>query len=259
MLNSTTTLSGTPRSPVHSTSRRKRERLRLELPVRVRLQTSPDECYEEITRLLDVTPLGARFSLARKVNRGCLLQLTMNLPRRLRFFDQAEDQYRVWAMVRNTRPFVRQDTGRLRFECGVAFVGKQPPQSYFKDPTKCYMPRPAPGETQTQVETQANCQTGTQRCEDTRLHLPLEVTVELFDELGEPVGREETVTENISRRGAAVPSTLLAKRGMYVRLTSHRQQITVLAAVRASRVGADLVPRIHLEFLDCEWPLDGVG
>jgi len=183
----------------------------------------------------------------------------MTLPRSLRSFDQAEDQYRVWAMMRNTRPFVRQDTGRLRFECGVAFVGKHPPQGYFKDPTKCYMPRPASGEPQIQVETRTGSQARPQRCEDTRLHLPLEVMVELFDELGERVGREETVTENISLRGAAAPSTLPAKRGMYVRLTSHRQQITVLAAVRASRVGADLVPRIHLEFLDCEWPIDGVG
>jgi hypothetical protein len=66
------------------------------------------------------------------------------------------------------------------------------------------------------------------------------------------------VTENISRRGAAVWTTLKVDRGRFVRLTSADSGLSVIAAVRAARTGPDGIPRLHLEFIDRQWPLEGL-
>jgi hypothetical protein len=94
---------------------------------------------------------------------------------------------------------------------------------------------------------------------ETRLSLPIEVTVELYDAQWNITAREETVTENISRRGAAVYTSLHAERGSYVRLTSTRYATSAFAIVRAHRTGSDGIPRLHLEFMDQEWPLEEFG
>jgi hypothetical protein len=86
--------------------------------------------------------------------------------------------------------------------------------------------------------------------------MPVEVTVEVFDEKGQISQRETTVTENISRRGAAVFTTLNVASGRFVKLTSNQYQLSILAAVRGRRVGTDGIPRLHLEFVGQEWPLN---
>ena len=80
--------------------------------------------------------------------------------------------------------------------------------------------------------------------------------IEVLDEKGQVGAKETTVTENISRRGAAVFTTLDITRGRFVRVTSVQYQIAVIAAVRARRVGANGIPRLHLEFVDKRWPLE---
>jgi PilZ domain len=97
-----------------------------------------------------------------------------------------------------------------------------------------------------------------ERTVETRLVMPLDVLIEAFDERGDPVVREQTVTENISRRGACIWTTLDLERGRFVRLTSRAQGLSVMAAVRARRAGADGITRLHLEFIDREWPLEGI-
>ena len=65
-----------------------------------------------MTRLIDVTPFGARFRLMRPFDIGRLLQLTLKMPHQLRVFDHVEDQYRVWSIVRNARLLEQKDTKR---------------------------------------------------------------------------------------------------------------------------------------------------
>ncbi len=83
--------------------KRIRERLELQLPVRVQCRETSDFEWVEITRLINVTPFGAGFTLKRPIEKGRLLQMTIPMPRQLRVFDHVEDQYRVWALVRYVR------------------------------------------------------------------------------------------------------------------------------------------------------------
>ncbi len=243
-------------------SRRMRERLELSLPARVQCRESEDYEWVELTRLLDVTPFGARFSIARPTEGGRLLHLTLPMPRQLRCFDHVEQQYRVWALVRNVKPLAQTDKDKMpRFEIGVAFIGKHPPASFHTDPTKRY--EVATSATQSgmwDVREPQDASKTYQRTDaprpETRHAMAIDVTVEVFDEKGAITTSEITVTENISRRGAAVFTTLEVARGRFVRLTSSRYQISVVAVVRARRLGPDNIPRLHLEFVDRQWPLD---
>ena len=56
---------------------------------------------------------------------------------------------------------------------------------------------------------------------------------------------------------AAFPK-LRESRGRFVRVTNMETGQALVAAVRAARTGPDGIPRLHLEFVDGEWPLEGI-
>jgi hypothetical protein len=240
---------------------RVRERIKLALPVRVHCRESAGHEWTEMSRLIDVTPFGARFPLTHPTERGRLLHLTLPMPRQLRCFDHIEDQYRVWALVchLSARPeFEGEAAGGVRYEVGVAFTGKHPPASYVKDPSTLYEADQTLGENNLWRLKEVERKTTAHRSEQTRLQMAVNVHLEVFDEEGRVTADEQTVTENISRRGAAVWTTLPLERGRFVRLTSLSQGLSLMAAVRARRAGADGITRLHLEFIDREWPLEGL-
>jgi hypothetical protein len=246
-------------------SKRIRERLELQLPVRVYCRESLDQEWVEMTRLSDVTPFGTRFVIAHPVEIGRLLHLTLPMPRQLRCFDHVEDQYRVWSLIRHTRGLPSQTGSSLpRFEVGVAFIGKRAPASYDFDPTKRYEVATSPTEAglwslqEQSAETAAEHVPSSEPRPETRHNIPVEVVLEAFDEKGQVSATEQTVTENISRRGAAIFTTLNLARGRFVRVTSAQYQISVLAVVRGNRAGADKITRLHVEFMGQQWPLEGV-
>ncbi len=248
-------------------SQRLRERKSLTIPVRVRGRESTTHEWMEVTHVQDVTAFGARFSLMHPTEPGRVLHLTLPMPRQLRSYDWSEDQYQVWTLVRHVHlvtptPTIQSTptpTTLPQFEIGVAFIGARPPGQYERDPSRRY-----------QVATLAESGMWTvreiapppnpkgPRADDTRLTLMTEVVIELFNETGQIVASENTVSENISRRGAAVYTQMRVELGRFVRLSSSRDKVSRLAAVRACRPGPDGVYRMHLEFLDGTWPLDGI-
>ena len=242
-------------------SKRLRERIKLALPVRVNCRESSGHGWVEMSRLIDVTPFGARFALTRPTERGRLLHLMLPMPRQLRCFDHVEDQYRVWALVRNVTLRTQFGAGgdelTVQYEVGVAFTGKNPPASYVREPATLYDVEAISEDNMWKLR-EVEPAPAASRSEQTRLQLALPVRVEVFDEGGRVCMTEQTVTENISPRGAAVWTTLEVERGRFVRLTSDESGLSVVAAVRAARTGPDGIPRLHLEFIDRRWPLEGI-
>lgn len=239
------------------TSKRIRERLELRLPVRVQCRETPDFEWMEMTRLIDVTPFGAGFTLKHAIEKGRLLHLTIPLPRQLRVFDHIEDQYKVWALVRYVRPLPPEADKEPVFEVGVAFVGKRPPRSFQADPAKRYEVASSPTEMGLAEDSDQMLRplpSASQR-EFTRHSIPVDVLLEILDEKGLVAQSENTVTENISPKGATLFTSMAIPEGRFVRLHSQQYQVTVFAAVRSSSKGADGVSRIHVEFIDRQWPL----
>jgi hypothetical protein len=231
--------------------KRIRERLALHLPVRVQGRETPDFEWTEITRLANVTPFGAGFRLKRPTEKGRLLFMTIPMPRQLRVFDHVEDQYRIWAIVRYMKSSVTE-TGTV-FDVGVAFIGKKPPASFEKEPWKRY------DISTTAFEALAPADEILTPLREQRVHtrygIAVDMRVELLDIGGQVVMSEHTVTEEISSGGATIFTTLEIPEGRFIRLTSEQQGITTHAAIRSRSTGADGVPRIHVEFIDREWPL----
>ena len=235
--------------------KRIRERLELKLPVRVRCRETVDLEWSEVTRLVDVTPFGAGFTLKRPIERGRLVHMTIPMPRQLRVFDHVEDQYRVWAVIRYVRPLPAVD-GKPRFEVGVAFIGKQPPRSYLADPSRRYdVGKTKPGELPTIEEWVPTELIASGERYATRHNIPVDMLVETLNESGTVEASEHTVTENISQKGAAIYTTLSLPAGRFIRLSSEQFKLSVYAAVRGSSMGPTGVMRIHVEFIDREWPL----
>ena len=240
------------------TWKRIRERLELQLPVRVKCRETPDFEWVEITRLTNVTPFGAGFTLKRPVDIGRLVHMTIPMPRQLRVFDHVEDQYRVWALVRYVRSVTEKNVPGPLFEIGVAFVGKRAPRSYEADPTKRFTIASSVTEMRKLTEDPDEIVgplTDSDKRVFTRHKIAVDMLLETLNEKGEVDHSEESVTEDISRQGATVFSSLSIPVGRFIRLTSKQFQLTVYAAVRSCSTGADGVTRIHLEFIDREWPL----
>jgi hypothetical protein len=236
--------------------KRIRERLELKLPVRVHCRETPDFEWVEITRLFDVTPFGAGFTLKHPIEKGRLLHMTIPMPRQLRVFDHVEDQYKVWALVRYMRPLSPAADKAPAFEVGVAFVGKRPPKSYEEDPSKRYEIARTATETVLVEDTdQVEASPSASQRTYTRHSIPVDILMEILDEKGVVAQSENTVTEDISLRGATLFTSLEIPKGRFVRLHSQQYNLTVFAAVRSSSKGADGIGRIHVEFIDREWPL----
>ena len=241
-------------------SKRIRERIELALPVRVEGRESLDHQWAEVSRLVDVTPFGARLRLKRPTETGRLLRLTLPMPRLLRCFDHVEDQYRVWSLVRNVKLLDPGSEKGALVEIGVAFVGKRPPRSFETDPSRRYEIAKSITELGlwTIVEESGELLTEvpeTDKRKDTRHNIPLEVLIEVFSTDGSFSQSENTVTENISRRGAAIFTTLDLSPGRFIRLSSPQYQSALLAVVRDRHIAADGIARLHLEFVGSEWPL----
>ena len=229
-----------------------RERLALHLPVRIHCREGTDFEWTEMTRLTNVTPFGAAFTLTRPTERGRLLHMTIPMPRQLRVFDHVEDQYRIWAIVRHLQS-KNTDKG-LRFAVGVAFIGKRAPASYETQPWKRYEITFGAPENLPDIDETSRSRSVDER-EHTRHHMAVDMCMEVMDPTGAIAASEQTVTENISARGATIFTALEVPVGRFIRLTSDQYRTTAYAAIRARSTGADGVARIHVEFVDKQWPL----
>lgn len=239
---------------------RRIRRINLPLPIRIEHSVAKGNSMNEITRLIDVSAFGAGFNLQHPIKRGRLVQMTIPLSRQLRNYDYLEPQYKVWGLVRHCIPV--RDKKEERYAIGTAFIGKHPPNSYHDDPAKLYeishreesnfwnvVEAPA-------VPDESNLPAADRR--HTRHQIPIGITLELLDDIGNSIAKETTVTENISLGGASVFTGLNADLGSFLRLTSEQYKVIITAIVRGRRNGRDGIPRLHIEFFDRYFPLEGI-
>ena len=221
-----------------------------------------DESWSEVTRLLDVDPRGATFSLSRCPELGQLLRLK---PQGRQTHGQAEgDDDAIWALVwALTQTGGEAARGRrrdpARHVASVIFFGNDVPRSFADSSRESFgYVAEEEGIFRLRRESVADQDDGASvnRRRESRIHLPVEVTAEALDDEGQVVSREVAVTENISRHGAALRTTLQLPLSSRVRLTCEQYDLAVHTIVRACHTGPDHIGRLHLEFLDGSWPID---
>ncbi len=250
-------------NPSINSNTRRSDRISLPLPILVESKNSSENSWSESTRLKTVTTFGAGFEVQNKVSVGQVLHLTTAFPTKLRCYDYFESQYNVWALVRHCNLRMEQNLAKP-YSVGVAFLGKSPPSGYFQNPTQLYSINQfcknglcVAGEAQLNSPLTYPQKFSPQK--HPRYDIPFEVFIETLDEKRNPLDREYTVTDNVSLGGASVKTLLTTRVGGYVRVSCLGKNVSLLAAVRNYRMGADGVPRLHLEFIDRQFPLEGIG
>ncbi|HXG82583.1 MAG TPA: PilZ domain-containing protein [Pyrinomonadaceae bacterium] len=237
-------------------------RVSLTLPVRIEAHVNQTVSWNEITRLSDVSAFGAGFNLNHPLKRGRLVQMTIPLPRKLRCYDFTESQYKVWGLVRSCVSKSNSAAASENHSVGVAFIGRNPPKSFFDDPAKLYeISHRNDGQLWHIVEAPDNPDERhlpKQLRRHTRFPLPTTIIIETLDEEGRATASENTVTENISLSGAAVFSMLNVEKGSFVRVKSEQYNTSIISVVRGKHLGSDHIPRLHLEFIDRFFPLEGI-
>ncbi len=232
---------------------RQAERVVLSLPIRVEAHDIQNKVWREISHLESVSNIGAGFYLSRLFEVGQLLCLTMPLEKNLRRYDHDQEQYSVWGIVRHCHRTLKNRFSV--YHLGVAFIGQQPPFSYRKNPSTIYK--------LCEIKEDGFWEI----CEDSqppstrrqpRYPIPIDVYIAVCDANETIIAHEKTVTENISEGGASVFSALQLNIGDTVKVIKQHGSFSAEAIVRNRRVGEDNLPRLHLEFVNVRFPLEGI-
>ena len=238
---------------------------RLALPARVRWRADGGEERAEATELTNFSPAGATLTLGAQPELGQLLCVTLTGPRPSALDEQSDDLRSLWGLVWATARQGEDETAggdgvAGQHQVSVIFVGDIPVSA--DDDAAAQFAYLAEDDGRFRIqrlsEHVGESSRRVYRRKESRLSVPVELTIEVLGENGSVVRREQTVTENISRGGAAVWTSLDASPGQFVRLESQRHGVCATAVVRARRAGADGITRLHLEFLDCQWPLEKI-
>jgi hypothetical protein len=215
------------------------------------------ESWSEVTRLLDVDPRGAMLSLSRCPEVGQLLRLR---PRDSSVWGVPADDDGIWSLVwAVAQPGVRAPLARrARHVASVIFFGNDVPRSFAEGGAEIFRyVAEEEGVFRLQRAARGAAEVGaSDGRRESRIYLPVEVTVEVLDAGGNVAASEFAVTENVSRRGAALRTTVQLPPGSRVRLKCERYDLALPAVVRASRVGEDKIGRLHVEFVEGFWPID---
>lgn len=246
---------------ISAAEKRRISRMNMSLPLRVEGYINTVEKWEEISRLRDVSAFGVGFNLKRPVKRGRLVKMTIPLPRKLRCYDFSEAQYMIWGIVRRCVA-IGLNTQSESYAIGIAFIGKHPPNSYFDDPAKIYEISSREDKGFWQLMEAPKMPDESHLPKDYRRHsrypIPVALTLELLDENRRVIASENSVTENISLSGASVFCSLPIEVGSFIRVKSEQYNASIIAIVRGKRLGSDNIPRMHLEFIDRFFPLEGI-
>ena len=250
-------------STVTNEDNRRIQRYPLALPARVEVKVDNKLGWNEITRLEDISAFGAGFKLKRPVKRGRLLVVSVPMPRQLRCYDYLEPQYRIWGLVRRCVPLTDNNGGVAHsYALGVAFIGKNPPGTYADNPSKLYdLATREDGGLWQLVEADNNSDETDLPVylrRHTRFAIPESLLLEMLDENGDVAASEVSVTENISLGGAAVFTSFNIEPGAFLRVRSERHDLSIISIVRGKHRGQDGIIRLHLEFVDHMFPLDGI-
>ena len=207
--------------------------------------------WREVPHLISVSATGSSFYLPRECEVGTLVSLTVPLPVHMRWYDFDKESYRVWGLIQHCEP-VTADADPSRFHVGVAFIGKNCPDSYRADSRQHYRIAGVDDDGMWRIE---EMKIPFKKRSDVRFWRPIDLYLALVDTRDGSVGGERTFAENVSRGGATVFTTLNVDVGDRVKFISTKYDFSGLAVVCGRREGTDHRVRLHLQFIENMFPV----
>ena len=238
----------------HSSAGHRRALRKLNLPPAtnfvVKGKDSKLRPWSESAKLESLSGSGAGFLISEECLVGRLVSLILPMPKHLRRYDADKRLYRVWGLVQYC--YKAADDSAAGFHAGVAFIGKDAPESYVKDPMHSYRVCGVDRNGLWKIEELEN---PFKQRSSVRYRNSLEVSIYQLDENQRSIAGEQTVTENISESGALVFSDLRLSVGDSVKFQSNSPAFSSICIVRHRRIGLDDRMRLHLEFVDNSFPV----
>jgi hypothetical protein len=206
--------------------------------------------WSETAEVTSLSTSGAGLFMKAECPVGRLVALMMPMPLHLRRYDQDKRLYRVWGLVQYC--YEAGGDEQAGFHAGVALIGKDAPSSYGRNPMTSYR---VCGMDKNGLWKIEELETSFKQRASTRYWNSLDVSLYQLDDEQHSIAAENTVTENISETGALVFSELRVSVGDRIKLQSNSPPFSSLSIVRHRRLGADDRHRIHLEFVENNFPI----
>jgi len=217
----------------------------------VKVKEDKENSWKEVADVISISTSGAGFFLPRPCEVGRLVSLMMPLPPHLRCYDHDKDLYRVWGLVQHCYKASEED--KNGYQVGVAFVGKNAPESYSIDPQTSYR---ISGMDEFGLWKVTETNGAFKKRQHMRYRTAIDLYLALIDKKKDAIGGEKTITENISRSGAAVLTTLDINVGDRVKFISEEYDFSGLAVVCNRQEGSDKIMRLHLQFVESMFPVN---
>lgn len=217
----------------------------------VKAKDKDRQLWKEVADLISVSATGSSFNLPRACQVGTLVSLMVPLPVHMRCYDYDKEFYKVWGLVQHCESVSADQPDN--FHVGVAFIGKKPPEAYRSNPQSTYRISGVDDSGMWKVTESA---TPFKKRSDVRFWRPIDLYLALIDTQDGSIGGERTTAENVSRSGAAVFTTLDVGIGDRVKFICAEYDFSGLAVVCHRQVGEDDRTRLHLNFVETNFPVE---
>ncbi|MFL6374735.1 MAG: PilZ domain-containing protein [Pyrinomonadaceae bacterium] len=219
----------------------------------VHFKESAESNWREVIDVNTVSRNGAALILPRPIPIGRLVSLVMDMPRELRAYDQFGEVYPIAAIVQNCTELMQGD--KLLYHVGVAFVGKQLPDSYREDPTLAYC---IAGVAENGLWKITEARPGFQVRRHVRYWPDLVVSVTYRDEVLKVTQRAALKTRDVSRGGMALWGSLDIAVGDRIKISSKEHAFFSMATIRnrTDHPRDDSLSLIHVQFENAEFPVE---
>lgn len=209
------------------------------------------ENWKEVADVVSYSVTGCAFYLNRSCKTGTLISLMLPMPAELRCYDHDKEFYRVWGLVQHCQKAVVDDVEINHI--GIAFIGKNAPSTYHDDPSKNYR---ISGMNEDGLWKVSPLKGEFKPRRDIRYWQTIDLYLAQVDSEKQSLAGAKSVTENISRSGAAVISKLDVNVGDRVKFISEEYDFSGLAVVCNRHSGSDNRNRLHLQFVDSAFPVE---
>lgn len=238
--------------PVKTQENRKSTRFQKSGSVIVKAKNNDNDFWKEKGNLKSVSKLGAGFDIQKPCKVGQIISLLIPMPVNLRLYDHDKQLYRVWGLVQHCHSVSGDDFSG--YNVGVAFIGKDAPESFYEKPDQSYRILGLNEEGLWKIME-------AEREFINRRHPRYWTSCDVLitekndeDELIEITG----VTENISKSGAAIYCESESVVGDLVKFSCPEYEFETDAIVRNRRGMGNTTPKIHIEFLENEFPVSNL-
>ena len=219
----------------------------------VKVKESNDTSWKETADVVSVSSTGAGFYVSRACQVGRLVALVVPLEPHLRCYDHQKELYAVHGLVQHCQMISSgNDAG---YHVGVAFIGKHAPKSFREDPTQSYR---ICGMDEDGLWKITEAAKDFKPRKDARFYEAIDHYLAIVDAQKTTLKGERATTENISKSGAAVLSSLDVHVGDRVKFISEKYDFSGLAVVCNRKDCKDGRARLHLQFVENTFPVESI-